>query len=284
VTSGSSLTGLRSHWRLGHAQGTIALMGVHPEPKPYNFVEDPVLPSSSADGPSFPIGDSKVAAQTAAHMAHATHNLEVHLIAVANVTARLSSTIAPFSKSTPSIVLQALVELGEKTSDGHRIALVAPAWFEIIRLIERDPNAIFGIPPRKLEELIAGAYERSGFDQVTLTPRSGDFGRDVIAEKTGWGSVRFIDQVKAYKPDHLVTAEEVRALGFVLLSDRSANKGIVTTTSDFAPRITQDPFISPHLPNRIELINGTDLVQRLQALTGAGSFQGNGDKKTSSKT
>jgi restriction system protein len=166
----------------------------------------------------------------------------------------------------PVVLAQAVVVLGGKTQEGHIIEAVGPAWFEILRLIERDPAAIYAIPPRKWEEIIAGAYERSGWDRVTLTPRSGDLGRDIIAEKTGWGSVRYIDQVKAYQPGHLVTAEEVRALGFVLLSDRSANKGIVTTTSDFAPRIAQDPLISPHLPNRIELINGTDLVQRLRGL------------------
>jgi hypothetical protein len=35
---------------------------------------------------------------------------------------------------------------------------------------------------------------------VTLTPRSGDHGRDVIAIKKALGFVRIIDQVKAYKP------------------------------------------------------------------------------------
>jgi len=46
------------------------------------------------------------------------------------------------------------------------------------------------------EEIIAGAYKKAGFDEVTLTPRSGDLGRDVIAIKKGLGSVRVIDQVK----------------------------------------------------------------------------------------
>jgi restriction system protein len=58
------------------------------------------------------------------------------------------------------------------------------------------------------KEIIAGAYHRSGFDEVILTPRSGDHGRDVIAIKKGIGSIRVIDQVKAYKPGHLVTAVE----------------------------------------------------------------------------
>jgi len=53
---------------------------------------------------------------------------------------------------------------------------------------------------------------QSGFDEVTLTPRSGDYGRDVIAIKKGIGTIRVIDQVKAYKPGHLVGANDVRAL------------------------------------------------------------------------
>jgi restriction system protein len=54
---------------------------------------------------------------------------------------------------------------------------------------------------------------------VTLTPRSGDYGRDVIAVKRGLGFIRVIDRVKAYKPDHLVTADDVRALMGVLQGD-----------------------------------------------------------------
>ena len=141
-----------------------------------------------------------------------------------------------------------------------------PAWAEIIRLMGEDPDILFKIDPRKLEEIIAGAYERSGFDEVILTPRSGDRGRDVIASRKDWGRVRFIDQVKAYKPQHLVKAEEVRALGFALISDQNATKGFVTTTSDFAPKITEDPLIKPHIPYRIELVNGIQLVRRLGEL------------------
>ena len=172
----------------------------------------------------------------------------------------LASATAP---EKPSVLLQAAVTLGEKTVEGHIIKGVAPAWAEIIRLMEEDPDILFKIDPRRLEEIIAGAYERAGFDEVILTPRSGDLGRDVIASRKDWGRVRFIDQVKAYKPGHLVTAEEVLALGFVLMSDQNATKGFVTTTSDFAPKIVEDPLIKPHMPNRIELVNGTELVKRL---------------------
>ena len=143
---------------------------------------------------------------------------------------------------------------------------MAPAWAEIARLIKDDPDILFKIHWRKLEELIAGAYQKAGWDEVILTPRNGDRGRDVIASRRGWGRVRFIDQVKAYKPSRLVTADEVRALGFALLSDRNATKGLITTTSDFAPKITEDPLIKPHMPYRIELVNGTELARRLSEL------------------
>jgi restriction system protein len=52
----------------------------------------------------------------------------------------------------------------------------------------------------------------------------------------------------------------------VLSSDHNATKGIVTTTSDFAPRISEVPFIKPHMPFRLELVNGIALMDRLKTL------------------
>jgi restriction system protein len=50
----------------------------------------------------------------------------------------------------------------------------------------------------------------------------------------------------------------------VLSSDRNASKGVISTTSDFAPKLADDPFIKPLLPHRIELVNGEQLLVRLQ--------------------
>src|SRR5208337_1684735 len=173
-------------------------------------------------------------------------------------------------KDLPSILMQAVVIPGEKNEEGRLIQAVALPWFDIINLIKNDPSIAFQIDSRKWEEIVAGAYHKAGF-KVTLTPKSGDLGRDLIAEKAGWGCVRFIDQVKAYKPGHRVTAEEVRALGHVLQADQNATKGIVTTTSDFAPRIVEDKFIKPFLPYRIELVNGVRLLQHLVELAKSGT-------------
>jgi restriction system protein len=167
-----------------------------------------------------------------------------------------------YRNSFTSLLLQTVVLSGEKTDEGQIIEAVSLPWLEIVKYFEKYPTAIYQISDRKLEEIIAGAYKRAGFDEVILTPRSGDFGRDVIAIKRGLGTIRVIDQAKAYKPGHLVTANDVRALAGVLHCD-GASKGFITTTSDFAPRIKTDPLIKPLMPSRLELINGEALVKRL---------------------
>jgi len=113
--------------------------------------------------------------------------------------------------------------------------------------------------------MIAGVYSRAGWDVVILTPPSGDRGRDLIATKSGVGRIRVIDQVKAYSPGHLVTAEGVRALLGALQMD-GASKGFLTTTSDFAPGLRQDPEWRKVIPTQIELVNGERLLARLKEL------------------
>ena len=166
-----------------------------------------------------------------------------------------------------NLLLQAVVIKGRKTDEGHIIESIAPAWFEIARLVRDDPSIMFQIDWRKWEEMVAGIYERAGFDEVILTPRSGDLGRDVIAVKRGIITVRFVDSVKAFQPGRLVTANDVRALLGVVAADPKASKGVVTTTSEFAPRIEEDDLIKPFIPYRLELVNGQELIRRLAELS-----------------
>ncbi len=169
------------------------------------------------------------------------------------------------ARDTPKVVLKSVLLFKETTDEGKLVEAVTLPWFEIIEILKKDPEAAFQISDRIWEEIIAGAYHRAGFDDVTLTPRSGDFGRDVIAVKRGIGTVRVIDQVKAYKRDHLVNANDVRALVGVLHGD-GASKGFLTTTSDFAPKLKVDPLVTPFIPSRLELINGESLLKRLVEL------------------
>ncbi|MDM7987640.1 MAG: restriction endonuclease [Smithella sp.] len=190
-------------------------------------------------------------------------NISVHVTEGLRVSVNLNAKI--IGNAGPSLLLQSVIIPEEKVSEGTIIASVSIPWFDIIHCIEKDPAIIFQLSAEKWEEMIAGAYSQAGFDKVILTPRSGDLGRDVIAIKKGLGEVRIIDQVKAYKPGHLVTANDVRALMGVLHND-GASKGFLTTTSDFAPKIADDPLITPLVPQRLELINGEKLILRLQEL------------------
>ena len=113
--------------------------------------------------------------------------------------------------------------------------------------------------------MIAGAYEAAGFE-VTLTPRSGDLGRDVIAVKKGLVAIRILEQVKAYKPGHLVSAQEVQSMLGVASGDRNCSKVVVTTTSGFAPKIAEHPGIQPFIPYRLELRPGDELIPWLNTI------------------
>lgn len=163
----------------------------------------------------------------------------------------------------PPFSFGAIVKFELAVPDGDIIKFVDPVYSYLVGEIERNPAIIYEIGPRKWEEIIAAAYDKEGFDEVILTPKSGDYGRDVIAIKKGFYSVKFIDQVKAYKPGHIVKADEVRALVGVLFTEQDASKAIFTTTSTFAPKLEDDKLIKPLLPTRLELVDKEKLIARL---------------------
>ncbi len=212
-------------------------------------------------------------------LAHWKHQARVTVVKAADTVSVKDQVIGPESiqsfetvglpelLNSPEILLQAtIVNLGDKTTEGQLVQGVAIPWFEFIRQLERDPEFLFKVPWRKLEELVAGAYEREGWDEVTLTPRSGDRGRDVIATKRGIGSIRIIDQVKRYNLGLRVTADEVRSMLGVLQIDQNVSKGIVTTTSQFAPGIFEDKRLQAFIPHRLELKDGQQLIRWLLGL------------------
>jgi hypothetical protein len=93
------------------------------------------------------------------------------------------------------LVKGALLAFGGADREGQLVAAVGSAWLGILRLLERDPHPVMQMSPRTWEEFVAGCYDRDGY-RVTLTPRSADLGRHVIAENPGIGTIRVLDQVK----------------------------------------------------------------------------------------
>jgi len=189
-----------------------------------------------------------------------------HVMRVIAQNQHRRTALLSLPRKTSTVLLQAVTHLAPKSDEGQLVEAVALPWFEIVRLLNRRPARVHELDWRKWEEIIAGAYRQAGFE-VILTPRSNDKGRDIIATSpNGLGSVRFIEQVKAYSPGHLVTANDVRALIGVLTLDPNVSKGILTTTSDFAPGVLSDPDIARLMPYRLELKARDQLLEWLEAV------------------
>ncbi len=173
--------------------------------------------------------------------------------------------IATCYSVSPTVLLRtALVRRGASTPAGDEIQGPTATWFEICRQLKRDPEFRFEFTsaPTKFEEFLAGAYKLHGWDAVTLTPRSGDKGRDVIAITSKMSAMRVLDQAKAYSPANLVSANDVRAIFGVLRLDQGATKGIITTTSDFAPSVADD--FQKVIPYQLETKNGEQFLAWLR--------------------
>ncbi len=167
---------------------------------------------------------------------------------------------------THEVLLQAaVVDLGAKTSEGQIIQAVTIPWLLIFQELDRDPRFLFEFAqyPRKFEEFIAGAYEEDGW-QVVLTPQSGDLGRDVIARKPDVMAIRVLDQCKAFSQGRVVTANDVSAMYGVLSMDQNVSKGVITTTSEFAPGVQAE--FKNFIPYRLELKDGSALREWLRQM------------------
>jgi restriction system protein len=162
------------------------------------------------------------------------------------------------------LIPAAIIVAGDDVAEGQLIDAVALPWFEILKELRRDPNFLYQLDWRKLEELIAGAYKREGWPEVILTPRSGDLGRDVIASRPGVGAIRFYDQVKGYSPGARVPAKDVRELAGILTRDQNVSKAVITTTTLFAPGVQNE--WEAFIPYRLELKDGPALRDWLLGL------------------
>lgn len=172
-----------------------------------------------------------------------------------------------FANQGPVLLLQSVVSFHGAVADGQLIRCLSIPWVAIVKEIERNSTFLpqFSAQHRRFEEFLAASYERAGFE-VTLTPQRGDRGRDVIATLRGLMTVRILDQAKAYKPGHLVTHDDVRAMLGTLSTDSNASKGVVTTTSEFQPGILAGDEFQRFMPYRLELKNGIQLAKWLSEI------------------
>jgi restriction system protein len=170
-----------------------------------------------------------------------------------------------FDLSVASILISERV-----TNEGVLIRATTQLFDEIARDLGNDWSRVLELTPEQWEHLVGGYLSKMGYE-VVITSRSGDFGRDLIARKPDIGAFKLLGSVKRYARGRPVPASAARELMGVLSMDRSATKGLLVTTSDFAPQILRDPGLAKACADdRLELINGVALQKLLTELNRAG--------------
>ena len=102
----------------------------------------------------------------------------------------------------------------------------------MLHCLARNPEDVYGLPPRLFEKLVALILERLGY-AVTLTPASRDGGWDLYAERlTDLGRLEYLVECKRWSPSRPVGIDVVQRL-YGVVSGSKATGGVVVTTSRF---------------------------------------------------
>ena len=119
---------------------------------------------------------------------------------------------------------------------------------------------LYEIDPFQFEFLIADLLKEIGYENVSVTKRSGDKGIDVTANLTmdGITNVKTVIQAKRFKKGNNIAGKVVTQLRGSAEVDQ---RGLVITTSDF----TKDAINESKAPNKmpVSLVNGEKLLSLL---------------------
>ena len=104
----------------------------------------------------------------------------------------------------------------------------------LIKRLADNPDLMYELRPRQLEELMAELYARDGFD-VELTQQTHDGGVDLyLVRHTLFGRQLTIVDTKRSRRDRPVGVGVVREL-FGVVEAKRASAGVIATTSFFSP-------------------------------------------------
>lgn len=117
-------------------------------------------------------------------------------------------------------------------------------------------EALLSMPPFAFEDLVAEVLRNLGFENISVTAKTGDGGIDVMGELVVAGAIKNSVCVQVKRWRNNVQREKISELRGSL---RPHQTGLFITTSDFSkPAIDEanDPYKAP-----ISLINGKELVE-----------------------
>ena len=134
----------------------------------------------------------------------------------------------------------------------EKLERVEFAPLTLLERARREPEVMRALSSRDFEGFIAALVDQLGFEDVTLTPRSGDEGRDVLATKTLHGlTILFAFECKRWAPGRGVGPDVARALlGTIVHDDTRAVKGVLVTTSYFTKGARKFILTEPSLDSR----------------------------------
>lgn len=196
-------------------------------------------------------------------------NISVEL-EVANLTApvrmdRISRDLRAGFEDAPVITTQAIIAVVDQNPEGSVINFLDPYFHQLVETMLQNRILVYEQDWRRWEQILAAAYSKAGY-HVTLTPRSRDKGRDLIAEKKGVASVKILGQMKRYREDRRISLQEVDSLLGTFMRDEHATHAVFATTSSFAPGIFQEDSINRLIPNPLKLMDIEDLMTWFRSL------------------
>jgi restriction system protein len=107
----------------------------------------------------------------------------------------------------------------------------------VVKELGADWTVAYKIPPERWEEIVAGRLQKNWIRRSCTYTKIGRLwsGRDRDQARRRMSENTWFRQ--SLRADHLVPYDAVRALIGVITGEQNTSKGIITTTSDFPPRI-----------------------------------------------
>ena len=130
----------------------------------------------------------------------------------------------------------------------------------LIQRLAAEPELMYDLNPRELEQLMADLYAHEGFE-VTLTPETRDGGVDLyLVQHTAFGKLLTIVDCKRNREDRPIGVAVVRQM-LGTIDETGASAGVLATTSRFTSGAIQ---LGEQYPFRLGLQDYFDLHSMLR--------------------
>ena len=156
---------------------------------------------------------------------------EMYAFRLRNGTRGLSKLQSAHLSAAIGVALKHLVPIREEHVQVH--VLVEDVWAELVSYLNKHPEYMYKMSPRKFEELVAELLRDMGYG-VRLPPETRDRGRDILARiESPLGEILTIVECKRYAPERTVGINIVERFLWTIEQKDKASCGVIATTSFF---------------------------------------------------